>query len=294
MAIYRNSEKWSIHNIVLHHRPRDDKLANELGPPNSAYRGNKTAGPHICRSYIHAVLKAFQPSSPSLLFSSRYVSNRHVAILGHHSNIVLQPNYKSWTFAADSTVVFLPGFRRRDVFSLPFNMGYTWDPEVWQGVKPIFEAAASGPKAPVGDALARRNAFEPLLAHMVGALPPAPDVKTHDYYARATDGHEVLCRWFYKADAPSQPGPAIVHCHGGGMILGTVPLFSPAIAAQVSLTGVPMLSVDYRRAPEHPHPTLVEDCYVGLIWLRDHAKELNVDPARIAVMGGTHCLSISL
>jgi len=38
-------------------------------------------------------------------------------------------------------------------------------------------------------------------------------------------------------------------------------------------------------APEHPYPTPVEDCYIGVQWLAEHPSELGVDAARIAVMG---------
>jgi acetyl esterase/lipase len=43
--------------------------------------------------------------------------------------------------------------------------------------------------------------------------------------------------------------------------------------------------VDYRRAPEHPHPSPAEDSYAGLAWLAAHAPAVGVDAARIAVMG---------
>jgi acetyl esterase/lipase len=46
-----------------------------------------------------------------------------------------------------------------------------------------------------------------------------------------------------------------------------------------------MLSLEYRLAPEHPHPAPVEDAYAGLVWLAGHAAELGIDPSRIAVMG---------
>ncbi len=57
------------------------------------------------------------------------------------------------------------------------------------------------------------------------------------------------------------------------------------VSRYVAHTGVSMLSLDYRLAPEHPHPTPVEDAYTGLLWLTAHADELGVDLDRIAVMG---------
>jgi acetyl esterase/lipase len=53
----------------------------------------------------------------------------------------------------------------------------------------------------------------------------------------------------------------------------------------VADSGVPRLAVDYRRAPQTPHPGPVEDCYSGLRWLVAHADELGVAPERVAVMG---------
>jgi acetyl esterase/lipase len=62
-------------------------------------------------------------------------------------------------------------------------------------------------------------------------------------------------------------------------------LYDSVVRGYVAASGVPMLVVDYRVAPEFPYPVPVEDCYAALLWLIDHAGELGVDPARVAVMG---------
>lgn len=69
------------------------------------------------------------------------------------------------------------------------------------------------------------------------------------------------------------------------MIVGSVPIFDGPVSRYVSRTGVAMLSVQYRLAPEHQHPVPVEDAYAGLVWLTARAGELGVNPGRIAVMG---------
>ncbi|KAF5608157.1 lipase esterase, partial [Fusarium tjaetaba] len=81
------------------------------------------------------------------------------------------------------------------------------------------------------------------------------------------------------------PSPAVIYAHGGGMILGGVATFDKVVAAYVAGTGVPFLAVDYRLAPEHPHPNPVNDVYAAVNWLVAHSKELGVDNSRIGIMG---------
>src|SRR6185295_11303821 len=100
------------------------------------------------------------------------------------------------------------------------------------------------------------------------------------------DGATLPLGWYRTPSA--QPGSAVLYLHGGGMIFGLEhlgELYDLAVRDYVARSGVPMLVVDYRIAPEHPHPTPVEDCYAALRWLADNATTLGVDPARIAVMG---------
>ena len=79
--------------------------------------------------------------------------------------------------------------------------------------------------------------------------------------------------------------PGILHIHGGGYIMGTPEMTTPTDAAYATQFGAVVVSVDYRLAPETPHPGPVEDCYAALAWLHSHADELGVDRSRIAVTG---------
>ena len=53
----------------------------------------------------------------------------------------------------------------------------------------------------------------------------------------------------------------------------------------VRATGCTILSVDYRLAPEHPHPAGLEDCHVALVWLAAYAEKLRLPRGRIGVIG---------
>jgi acetyl esterase/lipase len=162
-------------------------------------------------------------------------------------------------------------------------MSFAVDAELAQELATLVSAGTDVEAPPVGDWAARRVAIGAAMVAMGALLPARADVTRTDAQAVAEDGATIPMRWYGKGEA--RPGSAVVYLHGGGMILGSVEMWEPFLVQYVAATGVPILGVDYRYAPEHPHPTPVEDCYAGFRWLVEHGAELGVDPARIAVMG---------
>ncbi|HEX4195887.1 MAG TPA: alpha/beta hydrolase [Caulobacteraceae bacterium] len=86
-----------------------------------------------------------------------------------------------------------------------------------------------------------------------------------------------------KSEGENRPG--VLHVHGGGYVLGSAEMTLPTDAAYVTRMDAVVVSVDYRLAPETPHPGPVEDCYAALAWLHAHAGDLGVDAGRVAVTG---------
>lgn len=82
-------------------------------------------------------------------------------------------------------------------------------------------------------------------------------------------------------------GPGIYHIHGGGMVMANRFVGADVLARWAVEYRAVCVSVEYRLAPEHQAPTLVEDCYAGLVWMAENAAGLGVDPDRIVIFGGS-------
>ncbi|MEV6632571.1 alpha/beta hydrolase [Actinoplanes sp. NPDC051470] len=162
-------------------------------------------------------------------------------------------------------------------------MSLSLDPEIAAALAPMAGAMAEAKPPAVGDVEGRRALWEPIIGASGAAQPIPVDVRTSEHYATADDGTRIKMRWYVKDGAA--PGPAVLFFHGGGYIFGHIDLFDGPVSRYVSASGVPMLSVEYRRAPEHPFPTPVEDAYAALRWLHEHANDLGVDAERVGVMG---------
>lgn len=83
----------------------------------------------------------------------------------------------------------------------------------------------------------------------------------------------------------ADPVPTLLFIHGGGHGLGDLDSHDGACRHLAEVSGVQVLSLDYRLAPEHPFPAGVEDCFAAYQWMVKNADSLNADVTRLAVGG---------
>ncbi|WP_142687692.1 alpha/beta hydrolase [Chitinophaga polysaccharea] len=79
--------------------------------------------------------------------------------------------------------------------------------------------------------------------------------------------------------------PALVFFHGGGFFKGSLDSHDRPLRQLANLSGVVVISVDYRLAPEYPFPHGLNDCIDATQWIMQHAAELDIDSRYIAVAG---------
>ena len=114
------------------------------------------------------------------------------------------------------------------------------------------------------------------------SMGPGPDVKTNDITISGSSSSIPIRVYSPESTAPL---PVMVFFHGGGWVIGDLETHDRE--CRILSTGTPciVVSVDYRLAPEHPFPAGHVDCWDAVRWVAENAKEINADPAKLAVGG---------
>jgi acetyl esterase/lipase len=97
----------------------------------------------------------------------------------------------------------------------------------------------------------------------------------------------------YRPRGPG-PFPAILVVHGGAWRMGSRADFA-TIAHGLAEHGYVAVAIDYRLAPKYKFPAQLYDCQAAVRWMRAHASELKIDPARIGGFGysaGGHLVAL--
>ncbi|KAG8169329.1 hypothetical protein KVR01_000074 [Diaporthe batatas] len=145
-------------------------------------------------------------------------------------------------------------------------------------------------KPPVTDVYAIRESTTKHTKMASDALPFPAGMTTSVSTTTSADGSKLNITRFVPLSVQQRsqdtvPDRAIIWVFGGGLVAGSVAISFNMIASFAERTGTQVFAPDYRLAPEHPFPAALEDVYASITWLQAHAKEFNVDPARIVTVG---------
>ncbi len=134
-------------------------------------------------------------------------------------------------------------------------------------------------REPGAETLPLDQAREAILRHTRMTSRPLPIGAVRDLVVAG-----LPARLYRPTGAPAI-GPLLLFFHGGGFMYGDLDSHDPACRFLAERSGVRVLAIDYRLAPEHPFPAAYDDALAAHRWLVEHAADVGADPQRLAVGG---------
>lgn len=122
-----------------------------------------------------------------------------------------------------------------------------------------------------------------MLAKLV-AGEPRELLRVTDLTVRGADG-QLGARLYVPRSAPPSGGGLLVYFHGGGWVVGDLDSHDAYCRDLAEESGVRVLAVDYRLAPEAEAPVAAQDAVAAFAWAVEHAEDLGAEPARVGVGG---------
>ncbi|CAN5756870.1 alpha/beta hydrolase [soil metagenome] len=113
--------------------------------------------------------------------------------------------------------------------------------------------------------------------------PPEPGVRT-ELLSIPNDAQSIPAR-LYRPEGQDPAAPLMVFAHFGGGVIGDLETCDTFCGLLAKIAHCPVLSVDYRLAPEHRFPAGLEDVMSAYRWGRDNAARFGA-PAGRACIGG--------
>jgi acetyl esterase len=102
----------------------------------------------------------------------------------------------------------------------------------------------------------------------------------------------------FDARESREAGPVMVFFHGGGFVLGDIHTHEPFCAEIARQLDIPVVSVEYRLAPEHPWPAGAEDCIAASRWVATSPEALGREVTGLVTCGdsagGNFAIVVSL
>ncbi|MEM1390676.1 MAG: alpha/beta hydrolase [Pseudomonadota bacterium] len=113
---------------------------------------------------------------------------------------------------------------------------------------------------------------------------PEPGVSWDDFELASRDGHQIPVR-LYKPSGQNASAPMMTYFHFGGGVIGDLETCHVFCTMLASVVKCPVLSVEYRLAPEHKYPAALHDCEDAYLWVLENAEAHGAPSGRASVGG---------
>ncbi len=162
-------------------------------------------------------------------------------------------------------------------------------------------AAPLDTTAPLADRLAYVAGFEQQFAMVINALfsspSPLPGVTETTVEIMGVDGNQIRL-YIHRPSGHSAPLPAVVHLHGGGMVMfeASWPNYR-RWRDELAAAGTIAIGVEFRNGAgvlgPHPFPAGLRDCASAVRWVHAHRDELGISAIVVSGESGGGNLSLA-
>ncbi|CAN7304131.1 alpha/beta hydrolase [Phenylobacterium sp. LjRoot225] len=166
------------------------------------------------------------------------------------------------------------------------------EPFVRPDVRAFLDMLKANPRpAMTAETIAAMRPMAP--AGMAMLEPPVGDLAvTRDAVAPGPGG-DIPIRMF-DARASREPGPAVVFFHGGGFVIGNIDTHVSMCAEIARRLDLPVISVDYRLAPEHPWPAAQDDGEAATRWIAENGAVFDRTITSLVLCGDSAGANLTL
>jgi len=104
------------------------------------------------------------------------------------------------------------------------------------------------------------------------------------YEITSFDGEKIECFMMSPKNVKDN-APCLIYIHGGGFVLAAAGYHYKNAMRYARDVGCKVMFVNYRLAPQYPHPVFFEDCYAAMCWTYENADALGIDITRLGIGG---------
>ena len=173
-------------------------------------------------------------------------------------------------------------------------------PPIRSDVQAYLDTLSKQPRPPMNEqtiAMIRSIPTETIAKMMAAAEVPIGAIAVDRAITMPGPGGDMMLRLF-DAKAERAPGPVLVFYHGGGFVVGSIATHAALAAELARQLDMPVVSVEYRLAPEHKWPAAPDDAEAAARWIAANGKAMGRELTGLILSGdsagGTLTLTTAL